>query len=172
MCKVLGSGSVSRSAFKTSHATVSAFIKSNYFDIAKEIYKKTQEYNVPKKELVVEIDFYGDAPTLRNEIKVWLMSGFLDGSSVTDSPGWFRGCAQKKNLVRDLSNEYEQVTSDEMLAVCRSGNGMVTVLKSGDVVLLSDEAVESIGREDYVRMVACLGQPITNQYFEKRSGFE
>jgi hypothetical protein len=26
--------------------------KSNYFDIAKEVYKKTQEYTVPKKELV------------------------------------------------------------------------------------------------------------------------
>jgi hypothetical protein len=36
--------------------------------------------------------------------------------------------------------------------------------------LLSDEAVESIGREGYVRMVACLGQQITNRYFEKESG--
>jgi hypothetical protein len=29
-----------------------AFFKSNYFDIAKEVYKKTQEYTVPKKELL------------------------------------------------------------------------------------------------------------------------
>jgi hypothetical protein len=74
-CDVVGSGSVSRSAVKTSQITMWAFIKSNYFDIAKEIYKKTQEYNVPKRELVVEIDFYGDAPALRNEIKVWFLGG-------------------------------------------------------------------------------------------------
>jgi hypothetical protein len=36
--------------------------------------------------------------------------------------------------------------------------------------LLSDEAVESIGREDYIRMVACVGEPFTNRYFEKRIG--
>jgi hypothetical protein len=35
-----------------------AFFKSNYFDIAKEVYKKTQEYTVPKKELLVEIDLW------------------------------------------------------------------------------------------------------------------
>jgi hypothetical protein len=36
---------------------------------------------------------------------------------------------------------------------------------------LSNEAVESIGREDYVRMVACLGQHTTDEYFrEKRAG--
>jgi hypothetical protein len=29
--------------------------------------KETQEYTVPKKELLLEIDFYGDAPALRNE---------------------------------------------------------------------------------------------------------
>jgi hypothetical protein len=29
-----------------------AFVESNYFDIAKEVYRKTQQYNVSKKELV------------------------------------------------------------------------------------------------------------------------
>jgi hypothetical protein len=56
-------GIVSRSTLKTSQTTMWAIIKSNYFDIVKEVYKKTQEYNVPKKELLVEMDFYGDAPT-------------------------------------------------------------------------------------------------------------
>jgi hypothetical protein len=42
--------------------------------------------------------------------------------------------------------------------------------KTGDE-LLSDETVESIGREDYVRIVTCIGQDTTDKYFrEKRSG--
>jgi hypothetical protein len=177
VCKALGSGSVSRSAFKTSQITTSAFLTSNYFDIAKEVYKKTQEYNIPKKELLLEIDFLGDAPALRNEFKVRLTSGFLEGSSVADTPGWFRGCAQKKIIVRDLSNEYEKVTRDNLLVLCRASNGMVLVsrLDSPGVEtsypLFSDEVVESIGSEDYDEMVAYLGQHTTDEYLrEKRSG--
>jgi hypothetical protein len=184
----------SRSASKTSSSTMWAFVKSNYFDIAKEVYKKTQEYNVPKKELFVDIDFYGDAPALRNEFKVRLTSDFLEGSSVADAPEWFRIDADKKPIAMYLREEFELLTSDHLLVVYRAGNRMVTVkslnlqvrvvhnrgyeLLSDEAVvsivreLLSDEAVESIGREDYVRMVACLGEQITNRYFEKKSGLE
>jgi hypothetical protein len=179
-CDIVGSGSVSRSALKTSHTTASAFIQSNYFDIAKEVYKKAQEYNVPKTELLLEIDFYGDAPALRNEFKVWLLSSFLEGSSVAvGAPGWFRTLVEKKKntLARDLSKEYEQVTSNDLLAVCRAGNGVVSFsrLDSPGVEtsypLFSDEVVESIGSEDYDRMVAYLGQHTTDEYFrEKISG--
>ncbi len=66
-CKAINSGSVSRSVVKTLGTTISAFLESNSLDIAKEIHKKTQEFNVPKKELFLEIDFFGDAPALRNE---------------------------------------------------------------------------------------------------------
>jgi hypothetical protein len=34
-----------------------------------------------------------------------------------------------------------------------------------DYQLLSDEAVESIGREDYIRMVACMGHDRTEEFF-------
>jgi hypothetical protein len=176
ICEALGSGSVSRSAVKTSYITASAFIKSNYFDIAKEVYKKTMEFNVPKKELLVEIDFFGDAPALRNEFKVWLTSGFLEESSVVDAPGWFRRRAEK-SLERFLREEYEKVTKDNLLVVYRAGNGMGAVLRLSSpgaetgYPLLSDEAVESIGSEDYNRMVTYLGQHTTDANFgEKRSG--
>jgi hypothetical protein len=121
----------------------------------------------------LEIDFYGDAPALRNEFKVWLTSDFLEGPSVADAPDWFRTNAQSKIM----KESYEKVTSDDLLAVCRASNGMVTInclcapVPNTRYQLLSDEAVESIGREDYVRMVACFGQLMTNEYFEKRSGF-
>jgi hypothetical protein len=87
MCKAMSNGNESRFTLKTARTTISAFIDANYVDILKEFIKKTQEYNVPKKELVVEIDFCSDAPALRNEFKVWLTSGFLEGSSVADAPG-------------------------------------------------------------------------------------
>jgi hypothetical protein len=174
-CKALGNGSVGRSAVKTSQNTTSAFLTSNYFDIAKEVYKKTKEFNVPKKELFLEVDFYGDAPALRNEFKVWLTSSFLDGSSVADAPGWFR---RRPSLERYVREEYEKVTSDDMLAMYRAGNGMVSVSRlnhqGGETgyPLLCDEVVEAIGSEDYDKMVAYLGQRYTDEYFfrEKRSG--
>jgi hypothetical protein len=153
---------------KTFQTTIWAFVESNHFDIAKEVFKKTQEYNVPKKELFVEIDFFGDAPALRNEFKVWLTSGFFEGSTVADAPDWIR----KQDGLRE---EYERVTSDALLVVCRAGNGQVNVpvlnctSKTG-CALLSDEAVEAIGREDYIRMVACLGQDATDKYFREKRG--
>jgi hypothetical protein len=170
-------GNASRSTIKTSDTTMRAFVQSNYFNIVKEVYKKTQEYNVPKRELLLEIDFCGDSPALRNEFKVSLTSDFLEGSSVADAPHWCRTHNDKKTLVRGVKDQYENVTSDNLLVVCRAGNGTVSIQSlhfllgnAGDYQLLSDEAVESIGREDYVRMVAFLGQSTTNQYFEGRSG--
>jgi hypothetical protein len=127
MCKALDSESVSRSALKASRNTASSFIASNFFDIAKEVYKKTQELNVPKKELLLEIDFYGDAPALRNEFKVWLTSGLLEGSSIADAPNWYRTLAEKKPLERFLREEYKKVASDDLLVLCLTSNGMVVV---------------------------------------------
>jgi hypothetical protein len=175
MCNEIGSGVVSRSALKTTHSTRQAFTKSNCFDIAKEVYKKTQEYNVPKKQLFVEIDFDGDAPALRNEFQVWLTSGFLEGSSGADALDWFRTHVDEKALAQSLREAYGRLTSNDLLAVSRAGDGMVIVQPLRFLVkgyhFLSDEAVESVGREDYVRMVACLGQDTADEYFrEKLSG--
>jgi hypothetical protein len=69
------------------------------------------------------------------------------------------------------------VTSDNLLVLFQAGNGMALVLclnrPGGETGYprFSDEVVESIGSEDYDRMVAYLGQRTTNEYFrEKRSG--
>jgi hypothetical protein len=40
-CNDVGSGIASGSAFKTSYTAMVAFVKTNYFDITKEVYKKT-----------------------------------------------------------------------------------------------------------------------------------
>jgi hypothetical protein len=177
VCDVVGSGSVSRSALKTSHTTTSAFVSSNYFGIAKEVYKKTQEYNVPKKELVVEIDFFGDAPALRNEFKIWFTSGLLEGSSVVDAPGWLRTHVEMKTLEQVVREAYDKVTSNNLLVLCRASNGLVSVSRLDHLGAetgyhrFSDEVVESIGSEDYGRMIAYLGQRTTDKYFrEKKSG--
>jgi hypothetical protein len=77
-----------------------------------------------------------------------------------------------------LREDYEQVISDDLLVACPACNGTVTVqlldfsVAETGYQFFSEEVVESIGREDYDRMVACLGQSITNLYFEKRSGLK
>jgi hypothetical protein len=175
-CYEFSSGAVNRSEQKIADTTIGAVIELNYFGIAKEIYKKMQEYDVPKKELFLKIDFYGDAPALRNEVTVWLTSNFLKGASVPDVPDWFHTDAGRKDFAKYLRKQFDQVTSDHTLAVCRAANGVVNIRLVLSPVCdafykrLSDEAVVSIGTEDYVRMVACLGQTITNEYFEKRTG--
>jgi hypothetical protein len=97
-CKQISSMITSRSKLKTLELIKDAFVDSSYVHLAKEFYDKTQEYNVPKKELLVEINFFGDAPALRNEFKVRLTSGFLEGSSVADAPDWFRTHSELKRL--------------------------------------------------------------------------
>jgi hypothetical protein len=175
-CYEFSSGAVSRSEEKIADTTIGAVIELNFFHIAKEMYKKMQEYDVPKKELFLKIDFYGDAPALRNEVTVWLTSNALKGASALDVPDWFHTDAGRKDFAKYLRKQYDLVTSDHTLAVCRAANGVVNIrlvlFPVCDVFYkrLSDEAVESIGREDYGRMVACLGQTITNEFFEKRSG--
>jgi hypothetical protein len=121
---------------------------------------------------LLEIDFCGDAPALRNEFKVWLTSGFFEGSSVADAPGWFRSQFSSQRTKRLLREEYQQVTSDDLLAVCRNSYGSLHIQRlkfpaCGGYQLLSDEAVESIGSENYVRMVPFLGQHTVDDYFMK-----
>jgi hypothetical protein len=76
---------------------------------------------------LVEIDFYGDAPALRNDFKVRLTSGCIEASSLDDAPHWFpaTGEAGKQSLARMLREGYEQVTSDDMVVLSRASNGMV-----------------------------------------------
>jgi hypothetical protein len=120
MCNALTSGNhqESRSTFKTYANTMSAFMDSNYFAIAKEVYKKTQEYNVLMKELFMVIDFFEDAPALRNEFEVWLTSGCIEALSLDDAPHWSRTQTDKKTLTRSLRVEDEQVARNDLLAVC------------------------------------------------------
>jgi hypothetical protein len=87
-------------------------------------------------------------------------------------PDWIR----TRVSVKDMKGDYERVTSDDLLVACRAGNSQVNVhvlnfTSMTGCELLSDEAVKSIGREEYVRMVAYLGQDTTDKYFrEKMSG--
>jgi hypothetical protein len=105
-------------------------------------------------------------------------SDFLGESSVADAPDWFRVDADKKAIASYLREQHERLTSDNLLVVYRGGDHTVTakslnlLVHNRGLELLSDEAVESIGKEDYVRMVACIGKFSTNRYFEKRSGLE
>jgi hypothetical protein len=177
MCKLATEGGFSSSHAKAVESAVMSFVKMNYYSIVDECYKKCKEYNVPKKELVIEINFFGDAPALRDEFKVGLTSRYLEGSR-PDEPDWFsKGTSvYKSNIGRWLvgaKDHYDRMTSDRLLAFCVYGDGNSGVYKLSLMnpgtgkELLSDEAVDCIGREDHDGMVAILGQMQTDVYYRE-----
>jgi hypothetical protein len=132
----------------------------------------------PKKELVIVLNFYEDAPALRDEFKVGLTSRYLKGSRPDEPDCFFKGTSvYEGNVGRWLlgANEhYGRMTSDRLLAFCRYGDGSSGVYKlslmnpESGKELLSDEAVDCIGREDHEEktttgwMVATVGQRQTD----------
>lgn len=70
-----------------------SFVKSNYYDIMKELDRITEEEDVEKQELLLEIDFFaseGSDPALRDppEFKVGITKRYLEGDR-PDEPDWF-----------------------------------------------------------------------------------
>jgi hypothetical protein len=123
MCKMANEGGLSSSDAKAVEPAVLNFGKTNYYAIVDGCYKKKQEYNVPKKELVIIPNFYAVATALRDEFTVGLTSRFLKGSR-PDEPDWFfKGTSvYESNVGRWLmgANEhYGRMTSDRLLAFCR-----------------------------------------------------
>jgi hypothetical protein len=72
---------------------------------------RKQEYSVPK-ELVLDIDFDGDAPAQQNECKVWLTSDFLEESTIVDTPSWFPRYTDKKDFAKIARKARELMSSD------------------------------------------------------------
>jgi hypothetical protein len=66
----------------------------------------------------------------------------------------------------------EQVHYNQILhfMAANAGHRLVSKVASIGRELLSDDSVECIGRGDVVRMVECLGNPVTQKYFQKESG--
>jgi hypothetical protein len=134
---------------------------------------------IPESELRTLVDHTRHTLDTLSTDRDWLRSGTvsMDHALLSDAPDWFHTYHQK-NVIRYLREEYEQVISDDLLVVCRACNGIVKVQNLDFSVaetgypLFSEEVVESIGREDYERMVARLGQSLTNRYFEERGGLE
>jgi hypothetical protein len=168
-------GKESPAVLKANQSTMLTFAQFLYIPIAKEVYKKMQEYNVNTKELILEVDFYGDAPALRGEFKVGLTSRYMEGSR-PEEPDWLRkGTDEYTNTidiwVTGLREGHERLTINELHAVCRYGNGSWHIhrltLKSPETGqdLMSDEAIECIGRDDYDGMVNIMGQQTTDLYW-------
>jgi hypothetical protein len=107
-----------------------------------------------------------------------LTSDFTEESAIADAPSLFCRCTDKKDFTRIVRKAKELMSSDNLLVVCQCRNGMVLVEPityqiDEEHQFLSDEAVESIVREDYDCMVACPGKATTDDYFrEKTSGLE
>jgi hypothetical protein len=177
LCKLATTKGISGSEAKAHESAAVTFVQKNYFAIVEECYKKTQEYNVPKKELVIELSFYKDAPALRDEFKVGLTSRYLEGSR-PDEPDWFwKGTDVYEDNIKGwlvgATDVYSRMTSDRLLAFCRFGDGssgtyrvsLMNTITGKD--FLSDEAVDCIGREDDDGMLAILGQRQTDEYYKQ-----
>jgi hypothetical protein len=136
-------GTKNMSARKVHQLTMRGFLESNCVYIAREVDKKIQEYNVPQKELLLEMDFFDDAPALRNEFKVGLMSRFLDGSPLVDEPAWLSH-ADKEEITQLLKNSHEIATNEELQTLCRSGDGIISVCRLN---FPPPEAAEYFGRK-------------------------
>jgi hypothetical protein len=97
-------GRLSSSDAEAVESAVPSFVKTNYYAIVDQCYKKTQEYNVdnvPKKEQVIISNVYKDAPVLRDEFKRGLTSRYLKGSR-PDEPDWFfKGKASTRTISVD-----------------------------------------------------------------------
>ena len=124
----------------------------------------TQLYNVPKRELVLELDFLTDkqgiAPALCTPSPIFhirLTKEYLEGDRPVEPDWFFKGTDGYQNNINAfliaLRDQYQRMTSNHLLAVLRypSSNSMVhrVQLDSGDAShksMLSDAALEAFSR--------------------------
>ena len=117
--------------------TVQKTIWKNFVPIMKEIVRVTGETGLPKREILLEMDFAtppqrgGLAPALRDpvEFKVAPARGYFEGDR-PDEPDWFykgqdRACYERnvKAIVPVLKETFERLQDQHLLAFVRSPSG-------------------------------------------------
>lgn len=157
----------SASLRKTNHAAISAFIDENYFPIMRRFYELSQQHSIPKSDMVLVLDFWGDAPALKGEFEVSLLRDHLEGDRPAE-PDWFDkgvdGYEEDieiwKNMMRD---HHTRVTSDFLLLIYRSATEESHVTKIGiksahtGRPMLSDRAMECVGTHNVSELVEIVG---------------
>ena len=145
---------------KCSEQTVNGFVNRYYYEIVCAMIRKMRMDNMDKKELILELDFYGaSAPALkeRPEFKVGMARRYFEGSR-PDEPDWFGKGTDfyEENIegwLAALRDQYNDTTPNHLLVLAREpgGNsGMYSVNLVSDETtmtpLFSDEAVDAFER--------------------------
>lgn len=92
---------------------LSGFLLNNYFNILLGAFSFCKEHNVTKHDILLEIDFFGDAPALRGDFNFGLVDGYIRGNRPSE-PEWY-----PDNLWRGIRDKHKRMAADNMLTVCR-----------------------------------------------------
>ena len=118
---------------------LSGFFQNNHISILRQVCAFCQERKVTKRDILLVVDFFGDAPALRGEFKIALSKRYFEGSR-PDEPVWF-----PENLWKGVKDQYQRMTTGQLLTVCHYPDGSSGVsnvsLKSpsSGLPIMSDE---------------------------------
>ena len=139
------------------------WVQRNYFLIMQELDRATDLYSVPKRELVLELDFYakhGIAPALctPNPIfKVGVTKDYLEGDR-PEEPDWFyKGTdvydSNIKTFLTGLRDHYQRMTSNHVLTILRYPTGssgiyriQIDCAEGANKPMFSDAALEAFSQ--------------------------
>lgn len=169
-----------------------SFVESNYYDIMRDIVRITQEHNLDKQEVVLELSFFADegsAPALREppEFKVGITKDYLEGDRPNE-PDWFcKGThVYEKNVsafLQAAADQYHRMTSDHLLTIVRYASGssgvhhlMLNALpEATGISLFSDDAYNAFARamkDDDSCLEVVLGRENSSRIIAARDGIK
>jgi hypothetical protein len=146
-----------------------SFRQEFLFPILDELYRTTKRLGVEKSELVMELDFFEDAPALRGAFKIGLKRNYVEGNR-PDEPNWLRKGEDEEydyNVqawIRGLQDHFDRgVTKDDLIITCRNADGShgshrVQMLNARTYEpLFSEEAMNAVGSRDIDRAYSIFG---------------
>ena len=139
------------------------WVQRNYFLVMQELDRVTHLYSVPKRELVLVLDFYakhGIAPALRTPNPIFEVGVTKDylGDDRTKEPDWFfKGTdvylIKVERYLTGMREEYELMTSKHVLTMLRYPTGASGVCsvhfdcaQGVDKPMFSDAALEAFSQ--------------------------
>ena len=138
------------------------WVELHYFLIMHELDRLTHLYGVPKRELVLELDFYakhGTVPALCTPdpfFKVGVSKDYFEGDRPEEPDWFFKGTSEYQSHIRifvtGMLDQYERTTPNQILVILRDPMGNAGIYRVQDGVhgtntsLFSDAALEAFSQ--------------------------